>query len=217
MTASAIVAGQRAGRRTPGLSMREAVLGKVFAGFGPWVPLRRVRPIREEDLAAVSAALSAAPYRSHTDDLDWQCTGAITDLIAWQGTAPVGSGFIHWSGPRDAAVAELVPGCPEIFRLEVLASHRSKGIGAALVRALEALARARGFDQVGLGVGTANHRARALYERLGYRVVSDSAYVDRSEYPDAHGQRCTAEEPCVFMVKDLGSATPGSSVLRLAA
>jgi GNAT superfamily N-acetyltransferase len=135
----------------------------------------------------------------------------VTELVAWDGPRPVGSGFIHWKGPRDATIARLVAGgTPEIFRLEVVERYRSRGIGTALVRTLEALAQAEGWIRVGLGVGIGNRRATWLYERLGYRMVAGSDYVDRWDYPDARGWRRRVEEPCIFMVKDLGSCQPAT-------
>jgi GNAT superfamily N-acetyltransferase len=169
-----------------------------------------IRPIRGEDLPAITAVLPPAPFRTHADDLDWQSTGAVTVLIAWLDDTPVASGLIHWNGPRDVAVADLMPGCPEIFRLEVLGQYRSKGIGSAMIGELEALALAGGFRRIGLGVGTANHRARLLYERLGYRLIDGLEYLDRSERPDSNGQPYVHEEPCVFMVREFGSVPPGS-------
>lgn len=94
--------------------------------------------------------------------------------------------------------------CPEIFRLEIVESHRSTGVGTALIRELDTLVRARRLPRVGLGVGIANQRARVLYERLGYRPVDGAEYIDRSEIPDSDGQRYTVEEPCIFMVRDVG-------------
>jgi len=148
--------------------------------------------------------LPGAPYRTHLDDLDWQRTGAVTVVIAWHDSVPVGSGLIHWPGPRDPSIATLLPMCPEIFRLEIVESHRSTGVGTALIRELDTLVRARRLPRVGLGVGIANQRARVLYERLGYRPVDGAEYIDRSEIPDSDGQRYTVEEPCIFMVRDVG-------------
>ena len=53
----------------------------------------------------------------------------------------------------------------------VTASARSRGIGAALMAAIEDEGRARGYAHVRLDVIDTNWRARALYERLGYRTV----------------------------------------------
>ena len=53
----------------------------------------------------------------------------------------------------------------------VASPARSLGIGAALIAALEDEAAQRGYASVRLDVIDTNWRARALYERLGYRVV----------------------------------------------
>ena len=55
--------------------------------------------------------------------------------------------------------------------LAVLASARSKGVGAALLDACEDLARAAGQRWLRLGVLAANERARAFYARQGYGEI----------------------------------------------
>ena len=186
----------------------------IAAGTRPRPPAARrvLRPICRRDLAAVAANLPAAPYRTHADDLESQRTGSVTELVAWDDSAPVGVGFIRWRGPRDPSVAALLPHCPEIFRLEVLTTHRSKGFGTALVHALEALARARGRTLVGLGVAVANHRARLLYERLGYRPANVRHYVDSRHCLGPDGEFYTLEDECMFMTKDLVVATIGGEL-----
>jgi len=163
----------------------------------------QIRPLSAEDLPHLGEHLPSAPYRTHADDLAWQRTGAVTVLIAWHGSIPVGSGLIHWDGPRDTTIAKRFPGCPEIFRLNVLEDFRSQGCGTGLVLALEGLARGRGARRVGLGLAIDDDRARSLYEALGFRRVDAPVYVDRREYPDADGHRRVAEDSCVFMVHDL--------------
>lgn len=56
--------------------------------------------------------------------------------------------------------------------LAVLASARSKGVGAALLDTCEALARAAGQGWLRLGVLAANERARVFYARQGYGELS---------------------------------------------
>ncbi|MBW7920562.1 MAG: GNAT family N-acetyltransferase [Rubellimicrobium sp.] len=55
--------------------------------------------------------------------------------------------------------------------LFVAPDARGRGIGTALILALEAEARRRGHDELRLEVIDENIRARALYERLGFAVV----------------------------------------------
>ncbi|GLS87523.1 molybdopterin-guanine dinucleotide biosynthesis protein MobC [Cypionkella aquatica] len=53
----------------------------------------------------------------------------------------------------------------------VAPAARGLGIGSALMTAIEAEARARGYASVRLDVIDSNWRAKALYQRLGYRVA----------------------------------------------
>jgi RimJ/RimL family protein N-acetyltransferase len=50
----------------------------------------------------------------------------------------------------------------------VVAEHRGKGIGAALMQATLERARALGFERIELTVYEGNERARALYARFGF-------------------------------------------------
>ncbi len=53
----------------------------------------------------------------------------------------------------------------------VAAQARGQGVGSALLTAVTAEAAARGFAEVRLDVIDSNPRARALYERQGFRAV----------------------------------------------
>jgi ribosomal protein S18 acetylase RimI-like enzyme len=59
-----------------------------------------------------------------------------------------------------------------IFLLYVNPVHRRQGIGAALMKQAEDLARQRGDRQIGLQVFQQNQPALNLYEKLGYTVQS---------------------------------------------
>ena len=52
----------------------------------------------------------------------------------------------------------------------VLAAARGQGVGAGLLRELELWAHAHGIHRLELTVMDHNHRARRLYERVGYAV-----------------------------------------------
>ncbi len=59
-----------------------------------------------------------------------------------------------------------------VFLLYVNPVHRRQGIGAALMKQAEDLARERGDRQIGLQVFQQNQPALNLYEGLGYTVQS---------------------------------------------
>ena len=84
-------------------------------------------------------------------------------LIAREDGAPVGLANC-FTGFSTFAAAPLV----NIHDIAVLPGHRGKGIGKALMQAVEDEARRRGACKVTLEVLSGNTNARALYARLGY-------------------------------------------------
>ncbi|EOA81053.1 uncharacterized protein SETTUDRAFT_99803 [Exserohilum turcica Et28A] len=56
-----------------------------------------------------------------------------------------------------------------IYEIHLAPQLRSRGLGSRLVAFAEAAARACGIDKAMLTVFTANARAKAMYERLGYQ------------------------------------------------
>jgi ribosomal protein S18 acetylase RimI-like enzyme len=65
---------------------------------------------------------------------------------------------------------EYRPGEIYLGRIEILPSHQGQGIGTGLINALASEARRKGQD-LALDVLTVNHRAQALYRRLGLKEV----------------------------------------------
>lgn len=82
-------------------------------------------------------------------------------MLACLGDRAVGCGALK---PLDAATGELK-------RMYVAPEARRAGVGAALLDALEAEARARGLTRLQLETGVHQPAARALYERAGYVEV----------------------------------------------
>ncbi len=81
--------------------------------------------------------------------------------------------MISWRGK------ETVPDYPDLYDLYVREDARGRGIGTAIIAALEAIVRDRGHAKIGLAVNpTDNPRAQALYQRLGYVVINTTPYLD---------------------------------------
>ncbi|NUP19401.1 MAG: GNAT family N-acetyltransferase [Streptomyces sp.] len=138
----------------------------------------------------------------HARRFERQEAGECTYLVAWLDGRPVGHTEMRWTGCADPEVRAACPGCPEIGGLAVWPEElRSRGIGTALVRAAEQLARERGLAVVGVGVAKDNPRAAALYARLGYRSLAD--YVARYSYEDVDGTIRECADTCAFLVKNL--------------
>ncbi|MDQ6818329.1 MAG: GNAT family N-acetyltransferase [Actinomycetota bacterium] len=71
---------------------------------------------------------------------------------------------------------ESVQGIPEVVTLVIAEAQRSAGLGRALLRAAEQVARDRGFDAMKIAVMAGNSRACAFYEDAGYQVAEHVLY-----------------------------------------
>ncbi|GIE95206.1 GNAT family N-acetyltransferase [Paractinoplanes rishiriensis] len=157
--------------------------------------LLTVRPCRESDLRLLEQTVPTGYHEARF------ARPGSAYLVAVRGGAPVGAGELWWH-PKEPAVRERFPDCPEINGLTVGVAHQSRGAGTALVQAAERLAAERGRVRIGLGVDDQNVRAAALYGRLGYVDVG-CEYLDRYHYLDDSGARHEVADACRFLVKAL--------------
>jgi RimJ/RimL family protein N-acetyltransferase len=74
-------------------------------------------------------------------------------------------GYVHAQGGEYRRVRH----CAYVV-VGVLPSHQGRGLGTALLAALERWAVSEGLKRLELTVRVDNDRARRLYERAGYRV-----------------------------------------------
>lgn len=114
-----------------------------------------------ESLAPDVRARLADGLRAHPTTRAW---------LAFDGGRPVGV-CIAFVGFSTFQAAPLL----NIHDLTVLATHRGRGIGAALLQAAEGEARTLGCCRLTLEVQEDNTPARALYERFGFRDVTYGA------------------------------------------
>ena len=119
-----------------------------------------LRPARPVDLDAIVALLGAAELP--VEDLDVARLDAF--VVATEGEACVGVVGLEIHEPNAL-----------LRSLAVEPRHRSRGLGARLVRAIEAEARARGVTALYLLTTT----ARTFFERVGY-AAHDRAAVPPS-------------------------------------
>ncbi|MFJ6611164.1 GNAT family N-acetyltransferase [Streptomyces sp. NPDC091289] len=169
-----------------------------------------IRPCRAADLDVLERHMPS-PGRTlrHAARFDQQEQGLTTFLTAWIDDVPVGTAQILWQGCAAPEVRARFPGCPELNGLGIWPPDlRSRGIGTALIRAAEQRVREAGHDLIGLGVDDDNHRAAALYLRIGYRETN-CRYLDRYAFLDADGVRQEVADPARFLVRPLGEASHG--------
>ena len=133
---------------------RDFVLGLVprLRAFGA-PPLRPAAALDDAERRALEVALDALPLPE----------GAATLLVAELDAAPAGVAYAeaatdYFTGERHGHLAILA----------VAESGEGRGVGRALLAAVEAWSAAQGHRFVTLNVFAANARARAVYERAGY-------------------------------------------------
>lgn len=149
-------------------------------------PALVVRMLEDVDVARIEASEPAG--RGFVRAM-WarQVAGESTLLVAWEGVDSVGSAEVRWGDEV------------ELANIAVRPIARGRGVGSSLVAAAESFV---GSGSISIGVGVDNHRARALYERLGYRGTGELT-TTTYEYVDDAGIRRTATETDERLVKEL--------------
>jgi ribosomal protein S18 acetylase RimI-like enzyme len=139
------------------------------------VPLG-IRDLASEDLPSCTWSGSATHLASVAQALDRAMFGEVEYLAACPPSGqPVGLCGIDYA---------KTPGAGTIWQLAVHGALQSCGIGTILIRAAEQRIRARGLHRAELSVEDSNPRARALYDRLGYRAYGHEPDSWDQEAPD---------------------------------
>jgi len=107
--------------------------------------------------------------RAVTASIDEGLTAPASDqtVLVAENAAHELLGFVHLHAATDFHTRERHGHVSDIV---VAPAAEGRGVGAALMTAAEDWARAHGFRLLSLHVFGDNRRARALYERLGYRL-----------------------------------------------
>ncbi|RDL01427.1 acetyltransferase (GNAT) family protein [Streptomyces sp. HB202] len=152
--------------------------------------------------------------RRHADRFDRQEQGLTAFLTAWADDVPVGTAQILWQGCAAPEVQARFPGCPELNGLGIWPPElRSRGIGTALIRAVEERVRAAGHTLIGLGVDDDNHRAAALYLRIGYRETG-CRYLEPVRVPRRRRRPARGRGPGPLPGQGAGRAGFRADVIR---
>ena len=139
--------------------------------------IRRVRPEEWEELRAIRVRAlkdspdsfgSTASEARRRDDADWR---------AWAeaaGRSPASAVFVAVEGGRMVGICgsflrENDPQIAQIVAMWIEPNHRGRRLGEQLLDATSAWSTASGARELVLDVTEANHPARRLYRRAGFR------------------------------------------------
>ena len=155
-----------------------------------------VRPAGDGDLGPLTAALGPdVPAAQVTRRLEESRLGYRDMLVAELDGQVVGTVSMGGHGFQR-------PGSLRLFALDVGAAFRRRGVGTALVKAVEAMASGRALDEVNLEVAVCNRDVIRLYERLGYRRHGDPV-SDRWERRLDDGSSQLVDVPSWVMINRL--------------
>jgi len=145
----------------------------------PRIPLQ-IRPAEMGDVERLRWSNGDDGKRRHEERLMRQSRGEALYYLAVVHDYPVGHAFLRWTG-TEAALS-----VPMVEDLRVFEPFQGLGVGAALLDACEQACQERGFSRLGLTVEIENARARAFFERFGYRV--ESTLPDREGSASSRGE-----------------------------
>jgi GNAT superfamily N-acetyltransferase len=149
---------------------RESTLSIRRCGPDDWSALRA---IRLEALADTPDAYGSTYEESvRWSDAQWKNAAATR---------------LYYLAERDGGVVGMVsggfndgyPGTRWLYGMYVTPSERGTGTAALLVHAIGDWAAAHGVDEVYLHVTTIVARARAFYEKVGFRATGEEFTMDR--------------------------------------
>jgi ribosomal protein S18 acetylase RimI-like enzyme len=154
-----------------------------------------IRPMRPADVGPLAGALGwpARGVRARWADAE---RGRREMFVAEYDGRVAGSVSIN--------LHDHLPEHLHLFALDVSGALRRRGIGTALIAAVENEAKQRGYRGVWLAVGVENSDARRLYERLGY-VADGELMTLRYTVPNGDGWR-DVEEPSYRMFRTFDGA-----------
>ncbi len=133
----------------------------------------KIRSAKEEDLPKIMKLKDMKDEQRILGRMQKAEEGQVTYLVAEDNGEIIGHVLVKFYG-KDSA-----PEYPDIEDAYVLEKERSKGIGSELIKEAEKVAKEKGFKKIGLAVNpTLNPKAKALYERLGYKETGELAYLD---------------------------------------
>jgi ribosomal protein S18 acetylase RimI-like enzyme len=153
----------------------------------------RVDDLTREDLSLLGWSGSATHLASVSRALDRVEAGEVEYLVARApGGEPIAKGGIDYAEE---------PGVGTLWQLATAEELQGLGIGTRLIAVAEERIRKRGMHIAELAVEDNNPRARALYERLGYRAVRRKAASWARE--DAAGNVSLYETELAVLRKEL--------------
>lgn len=146
--------------------------------LGEMITIRPAAAAEHETLAAIGLAAWMAGIAPHVPDAARRSMQADNRFRPFLESAGARVLVAEIAG-RPVALGACEDGDDRISDVWVAPDCQGRGVGSALVRALEAEIAARGYREARIEALTANARAIGVYRRIGYRVTWRGVVRDR--------------------------------------
>lgn len=151
---------------------RESTLTIRLCGPNDW---RDLRTIRLEALSDTPEAYGS----TYEESMRWSDA-------QWKNAA---STRLYYLADRDRRVVGMVsgglndahPGTRWLYGMYVTPSERGSGTATLLVQSIADWAKSQGVEEIYLHVGSSVPRARAFYEKVGFRPTGEAFQMDRDD------------------------------------
>jgi GNAT superfamily N-acetyltransferase len=166
----------------------------------------QVSRARAADLFSFAAALGDSGF--FKDRLMRQRNDQGVLFFAWLGTNPAGAVYLWLEEAEEPPIRRHLPDVALLTHLQVHQDLRRRGVGTALVNAVEQHLIGEGHVRVALAVRTDNPAAARLYDHLGYQDWGHGKVTCYAQVTLPNGNVLEVPERCHVLVKDLGVVTP---------
>jgi ribosomal protein S18 acetylase RimI-like enzyme len=143
----------------------------------------------KEDAAAVVALLDSYAH-DPMGGSEGLSAYAKANVVAGLASRPQAFSILAWDGDTAVGLVNCIEGYStfaakplvNVHDVAVLASHRGRGVGAAMLNLAEQMARERGACKMTLEVLSGNVGAARLYKNLGFAVYQLDPAMGQAEF-----------------------------------
>ncbi len=165
-----------------------------------------LRPACADDVIPFTKAFG--DYEFFTDRLRRQRKGLGVLFVAWLDDRPAGDVYLWLERAEEEPIHAYLPDVALLTHLQVHPDLHGRGVGSALIDAVERYLVQKGHARVALAVRTDNVRAARLYDRLGYVDWDQGEVVCYARTTSPDGRVQEQAEWCHVLVKDLVPVMP---------
>lgn len=161
-----------------------------------------IKSTETTDLEFLNKNLPTNIPHFHENNIADHDNGTADWLIAYKDNLPVGHFLIRYDGCHNEYVKQYISNCAHLEAGGVKEEYRRQGIGTALIKKAEELAREKGFKKIGMAVGAHdNPKARKLYEDLGYKEWDRGTFDESWKIINKEGEEVDEVEICTYLIK----------------